>query len=162
VESTGGVITLDRAREVIDEYNKAYQGMTDWKLQVVRRCKTQGYVETMGGRRRRLPDVNLIGNDDKIRIRRQQAERQAVNAVVQGSAAEICKKAIVASDHAIRDSKVKMLVQVHDELLFSVPTEELRIWEPIILRAMGDGDIIKGIPIKVSGGYAGSWYDAKG
>jgi len=162
VESTNGVITLDRAKDVIKEYNRAYQGMTDWKLQVVVRGRRLGYVETMGGRRRRLPDLNLIGNDEKIRILRMTAERQAVNAIVQGTAAEMCKQAIVNVDKLIRNTNVKLLIQVHDELVLSVPTEELGEWEPKIIHAMGDGSIIRGIPIKVSAGYAGSWYDAKG
>lgn len=162
VDTTGGVITFDRAKEVIDEYNVAYAGMTSWKAKVVANARHLGYAETMGGRRRRLPDLNLVGNDKHTRIRRQQAERQAVNAVVQGTAAEMCKKAIIEVSKVIDNSRVKLLVQVHDELLLSVPTTELSLWQPKIVRAMGDGDIIRGVPIKVSAGYAGSWYDAKG
>ena len=162
VDTTGGVITFDRAKEVIDDYNRAYAGMTTWKSRVVSNARRLGYTETMGGRRRRLPDLNLVGNDKPIRIRRQQAERQAVNAVVQGTAAEMCKKAIIEVSKIIDFPRVKLLVQVHDELLLSVPTDELSVWQPKIMRAMGDGDIIRGVPIKVSAGYAGSWYDAKG
>lgn len=162
VDATGGVITFDRAKEVIDEYNRAYSGMAAWKSRVVANARKLGYAETLGGRRRRLPDLNLVGNDKPIRIRRQQAERQAVNAVVQGTAAEMCKKAIIEVSKVIDYPRVKLLVQVHDELLLSVPTSELGLWQPKIVRAMGDGDIIRGIPIKVSAGYAGSWYDAKG
>lgn len=162
VQSTNGVITLDQAKDIIKDYDKAYSGMTAWKRQVVAAGMHKGYVETLSGRRRRLPDLNLIGNSEAVRIARSKAERQAVNAVVQGTAAEMCKRAIVAVDKIIEFPKVKLLLQVHDELVLSVPTDELHIWEPRLLRAMGDGDVIMGIPVKVSAGYAGSWYDAKG
>lgn len=156
VEATKGVITLDEAKDIITDYNNAYSGMTTWKQKVVNRGVKYGYVETMGGRRRRLPD--LQSRDRGTRMR---AERQAVNAVVQGSAAEVCKKAVVEVHKVLEFPKCKMLVQVHDELLISVPTDELQQWVPVIVRAMGDGDTIEGIPLKVSYGYAGSWDKAK-
>lgn len=162
VDSTKGAITFDQAKQIVDDYNKAYSGMTAWKKEVVIQGKKKGYVETLGGRRRRLPDLNIAGWSDESRMARQRAERQAVNAVVQGTASEICKRAITQVDKVIDFPKCKLLVQVHDELVLSVPTDELRVWEPKLLVAMGDGDIMNGgIPLRVSSGYAGSWYDAK-
>lgn len=157
VDATKGAISLQRAKEVVDAYNKGYAGMTAWKQEVAERGRRMGYVETAAGRRRRLPDLN--SNDRSTRLR---AERQAVNAVIQGTAAEICKDAVVAVDKAFEFPKCKLLVQVHDEIVASVPTAELNIWQPIMTQAMGDGDIMEGgIPLKVSCGYAGSWADAK-
>ena len=96
------------------------------------------------------------------------AERQAINAVVQGTAAEICKEAMVRLDRNLDWPKCKMLVQVHDELVTSVPTDELGIWIPVIETAMGngtmlhDGKVKEGVKLVVEAHAAGSWADAKG
>lgn len=150
-------IPLDQAEEVVDGYKAAYQGLFAWKDAVVRKAHHQGYVETYGGRRRRL-DVDLNSRDQVTRWR---AERQAVNAIVQGTASEICKEAMVRVDTALPFPRCKILVQVHDELVVSVPSDESSHWLEVIETEMGNGTEMMGIPLAVSGKAAISWYDAK-
>jgi DNA polymerase-1 len=116
-----------------------------------------GYVTTLSGRRRRLPDL-LSANSEW----RSRAERQAVNAVVQGSAADICKQAMINIHKTLIGTGAEMLVQVHDELVVSVPDGKLDdILEPFLM-AMGDGKVLHGVPIRVSYHDAINWAEAKG
>lgn len=150
-------ITEDHARFVITRYYQQFSGITKWKQKVVNEAMNRGYVTTMSGRRRRLPDIT--SNDQSLRSR---AERQAVNAVVQGSAADICKKAMVDVYDALKDTGAKMMVQVHDELVIVVPEDKVDELEPIFIKSMGDGLVYNGIPLKVSCHSAYSWSEAKG
>lgn len=150
-------IEEDHAKYVIDRYYKQFSGITKWKQDVVRKAMSKGYVTTMSGRRRRLPDI--LSADQSLRSR---AERQAVNAVVQGSAADICKTAMVDAYEALRGTEAKMVVQVHDELVVLVPEDQVDELEPIFVKAMGDGVVYNGIPLKVSCHSAYSWSEAKG
>ena len=150
-------IEEDHAKYVIDQYYKQFSGITKWKQSVVAQAKSKGYVTTMSGRRRRLPDIK--SDDQSLRAR---AERQAVNAVVQGSAADICKTAMVDVYEALRGTGAKMMVQVHDELVVVVPEDQVDVLEPIFVTAMGDGVVYEGIPLKVSSHSAHSWSEAKG
>lgn len=150
-------IPFEQAQEMIQEYYRQFAGLTDWKQQVVAEGRKMGYVKTLSGRRRRLPD--LMSNDKENRAR---AERQAVNAVVQGSAADLCKQAMINITHDLKDTNLKMLVQVHDELVASVPCGELdSIIDPFIT-AMGNGNVLKGVPLMVSYHNASNWSEAKG
>jgi DNA polymerase-1 len=90
------------------------------------------------------------------------AERQAVNAVVQGSAADICKKAMIDVYAAFKDHDARMLVQVHDELVVLVKDEDVDSMLPLLVSAMGDGVVYEGIPLRVSCHSASSWAEAKG
>ena len=150
-------ISVDEAREIIDNYYRQFSGITEWKRQVVANGRIRGYVETMAGRRRRLPD--LKSNDDMERSR---AERQAVNAVVQGSAADICKQAMLDIHDLLKDTGASLLVQVHDELVVSVPEDIIDEITPRFMEAMGHGRIIDGVPLMVSCDSAYSWAEAKG
>lgn len=150
-------ITEDHAKFVIDSYYKQFSGITKWKHSVIATARSKGYVETLSGRRRRLPD--LYSSDDFSRSR---AERQAVNAVVQGSAADICKQAMIDTFDAFKDTGARLLVQVHDELLASCPSSAVDDMIPIMMSSMGHGRVIEGIPLKVSGHAAQSWSEAKG
>lgn len=150
-------IDEDHAKYVIDQYYRQFSGITKWKQSVVASGKKHGYVTTMSGRRRRLPDLKSDDNGLKSR-----AERQAVNAVVQGSAADICKQAMIECYKVFEGTKAQMLVQVHDELVVAVPTEEVQSMEALLVKAMGDGKVIEGIPLKVSCHSAASWAEAKG
>ncbi len=150
-------VTVDHAKFVIDTYYKQFKGITTWKQSVINTAIQRGYVSTLSGRRRRLPDI--VSSDMSLKAR---AERQAINAVVQGSAADICKKAMVDVYDAFIGTNAKMLVQVHDELVVMVPTENVTEMIPIFTNAMGDGTIINDIPIKVSCHSAHSWAEAKG
>ena len=145
------------AKYVIDQYYRQFSGITKWKQTVVAQGRRLGYVTTMSGRRRRLPD--LMSTDKGSRAR---AERQGVNAVVQGSAADICKKAMVDCYSAFREYDSQLLVQVHDELVVAVPKGSADEMTPILMEAMGHGKVYDGIPLKVSCHAANSWAEAKG
>ena len=150
-------IDEDHAKFVIDRYYKQFSGITKWKQDVIAFGKAKGYVSTMSGRRRHL--VDLMSPDSQLRSR---AERQAVNAVVQGSAADICKKAMIDVYQALQAHEAQMLVQVHDELVVMVKEEEADKLLPVLVSAMGDGVSYEGIPLKVSCHSARSWAEAKG
>jgi DNA polymerase-1 len=150
-------ISIEEAREIIDNYYKQFSGLTEWKRQVVASGRSKGYVTTLSGRRRRLPELHSA--DDLTRSR---AERQAVNAVVQGSAADLCKQAMIDIDTLLKGTGASLLVQVHDELVVAVPEEIIEELTPKFYDAMGHGRIIDGVPLVVSGDVALSWAEAKG
>lgn len=150
-------IEEEHAMEILNNYYKSFAGLTAWKQSVVATGRKNGYVSTLEGRRRRLPD--LTSNDNMLRSR---AERQAVNAVIQGSAADICKKAMINVHKALHNKGVRLLVQVHDELIAAVPDKIVEESTQPFLEAMGDGTVIQQIPLKVSYEYASNWAEAKG
>ena len=116
-------ISTDEARVLMEEYFKEFGGVRDYLHEVVARARMDGYTETMLGRRRYLPDLT---SDN--RQRREMAERMALNAPIQGSAADIIKVAMLGVDSALGRAGLssRMLLQVHDELLFEVAPGELR------------------------------------
>jgi DNA polymerase-1 len=149
-------IPLAHAESVIEGYDSTFSQLTAWKKEVAKSAHRLGYSETLGGRRRRLPELQSSNIYDVYR-----AERQAVNHVVQGTASEICKAAMVKVHKMLPYPSCKMLVQVHDELVISVPAEDAPLWKSELANAMGNGAVIMGIPIEVNADSAGSWYDAK-
>lgn len=157
IEATNGVVTLDEAKGIIDAYHRAYKGLTAWKSETINHGRHRGYVETLGKRRRRLPD--LRSDDFSLRSR---AERQAINFVVQSTAAEICKQAMVRVHGRLPHDTCRLLVQVHDELMISVPEDEVTHYSKLLQDQMGDGTVIKGVPLNVTAHSGRSWYEAKG
>lgn len=145
------------ARYVIDRYYHQFSGITKWKQEVIAYGRSHGYVTTMSGRRRHLSDLG--SSDHQLRAR---AERQAVNAVVQGSAADICKQAMINVYKEFLPYKARILVQVHDELVVLVKENEASELQQLLINAMGDGVSYEGIPLRVSCHSAGSWAEAKG
>ena len=115
-------ITPDEARGLMDEYFEQFGGIRDYLHEVVAQARRDGYTQTIMGRRRYLPDLT---SDN--RQRREMAERMALNAPIQGSAADIIKVAMLRVDQALRAQglRSRMLLQVHDELLFEVAEGEL-------------------------------------
>lgn len=150
-------ITEDRARYVIQSYYKQFSGITRWKQEEIIKARRRGYVTSLSGRRRRLPD--LASSNDELRSR---AERQAINAIIQGSAADICKIAMIDTFEAFKGTGAHLLVQVHDELIAACPEDRVDEVIQIMMKAMGHGRVIEGIPLKVSGHSAYSWSEAKG
>jgi DNA polymerase-1 len=150
-------ITEKRAREVINNYYKQFSGISAWKNTEIVKAVQRGYVSTLSGRRRRLPE--LTSRDEGLRAR---AERQAINAIVQGSAADICKIAMIDVHEALKPFNAKILVQVHDELVVAVPNENVEEAQKVMVQAMGQDRVIAGIPLKVSCHSANSWSEAKG
>lgn len=149
-------IPEERAKYMINRYYEQFSGLTQWKRHVISQARAKGYVRTLSGRRRRLPDIRST-NDEK----RSRAERQAINAVVQGSAADICKIAMIDIEKALEGTGTKMLVQVHDEIVTAVPEDAWETIMPKFVKAMGDGVTLKGVPLKVSCNVAHNWADAK-
>jgi len=123
---------------------------------VVAVARGNGYTSTILGRRRYLPDLN---SDN--RQRREMAERMALNAPIQGSAADIIKVAMIRIDAALRDAglKSRMLLQVHDELIFEVCSDELETLKALVRTEM-DGAYQLRAPLAVAMGTGRTWYDA--
>ena len=149
-------VTTDEARAFMDDYFAQFGGIRDYLHEVVVQARQDGYTETILGRRRYLPDLT---SDN--RQRREMAERMALNAPIQGSAADIIKVAMLAVDREIRGSglRSRMLLQVHDELLFEVAPGELGQLTELVRSAMcGAFDLT--IPLEVSVGTGRSWAEA--
>jgi DNA polymerase I len=149
-------ITPDEARGYMDEYFQQFGGVRDYLRDVVARARMDGYTQTMLARRRYLPDLT---SDN--RQRREMAERMALNAPIQGSAADIIKVAMLAvhRDLAAAGLRSRMLLQVHDELLFEVAPGELEQLRGLVQAAMG-GAADLSVPLEVSMGSGLSWADA--
>jgi DNA polymerase I len=149
-------VSPDEARGYMEEYFEQFGGVRDYLQEVVARARTNGYTQTILGRRRYLPDLT---SDN--RQRREMAERMALNAPIQGSAADIIKVAMLATRRAIAAAGLssRMLLQVHDELLFEVAPGELGPLREIAATAMG-GAYGLSIPLEVSMGTGRSWAEA--
>ena len=149
-------IPADEARTLMDGYFTEFGGVRDYLRDVVARARQEGYTETMFGRRRYLPDLT---SDN--RQRREMAERMALNAPIQGSAADIIKMAMLAVDRAIRerDLKSRMLLQVHDELIFEVAPGEFEALRDLASAEMAAAAGLR-VPLEVSVGSGASWWDA--
>jgi DNA polymerase-1 len=149
-------VTPDEARAYMDEYFQQFGGVRDYLQEVVARARTNGYTQTILGRRRYLPDLT---SDN--RQRREMAERMALNAPIQGSAADIIKVAMLAVQRDISAAglRSRMLLQVHDELVFEVAAGELGALREIAATAMA-GAYGLSIPLEVSMGTGRSWAEA--
>nr|MBA2695258.1 DNA polymerase I [Actinomycetota bacterium] len=149
-------ISTDEAKGLMAEYFARFGGVRDYLRDVVAEARSTGFTETMLGRRRYLPDLN---SDN--RQRREMAERMALNAPIQGSAADIIKVAMLRVDAALRQSgaRSRMLLQVHDELVLEVPASERTDVESLVRREMGAAVAID-VPLDVSIGWGASWHEA--
>jgi DNA polymerase-1 len=149
-------VSTDEARGLMDEYFEQFGGVRDYLHQIVVQARTDGYTETILGRRRYLPDL-LSDN----RQRREMAERMALNAPIQGSAADIIKVAMLRVDGQLRDRglRSRMLLQVHDELIFEVAPGELAALRELVTDEMC-GAFEMSIPLEVSFGTGQSWAEA--
>jgi DNA polymerase-1 len=149
-------IDPSEARGLMDEYFQTFGGVRDYLAGVVDEARRTGFTETLLGRRRYLPDLS-----SDIRQRREMAERMALNAPIQGSAADLIKVAMLHVDGAIREAGLgsRMLLQVHDELVFEVAEGERAKLEEIVRREMGGAAELT-VPLDVSVGTGRSWHDA--
>ncbi|MFM8192641.1 MAG: DNA polymerase I [Actinomycetota bacterium] len=141
------------ANILMGKYFERFGGIQIYLKEVVRIARDKGYTETIMGRRRYLPDLN-----HENRQRREVAERMALNAPIQGSAADIIKVAMLKVDRAITSEKLKsrMLLQVHDELIFEIAQGEHEIMETLVRREMGGAFPLKA-PLDVNVGFGKSW-----
>ncbi|MEY2732847.1 MAG: hypothetical protein RLZZ523_718, partial [Actinomycetota bacterium] len=141
------------ANILMGKYFERFGGIQIYLKEVVRIARDKGYTETIMGRRRYLPDLN---HDN--RQRREVAERMALNAPIQGSAADIIKVAMLNVDRAIASEKLnsRMLLQVHDELIFEIAQGEHDVMESLVRREMGGAFALKA-PLDVNVGFGKSW-----
>jgi DNA polymerase I len=149
-------IPQGEARAYIDAYFKRYPGIRDYMERTKQLARDTGYVTTIFGRRCHLPDIRA-----KMPAVRSFAERQAINAPIQGGAADIIKRAMVRIPDAIAAAKLagQMLLQVHDELLFELPSVE-RAKTVEVVKATMEGAAKLSVPLVVEVGHGHSWADA--
>ncbi len=149
-------IDLKTAQEFIAAYFRAYPGIQRWLEETVRRARETGHVETLLRRRRAVPEIR---SDDPRQVA--QAERIAINTPVQGTAADLIKKAMIAIHRRLGEKKLraKMLLQVHDELIFEFPESERERLESLVVEEMG-GALDLEVPIVVDVSVGPSWFEA--
>lgn len=149
-------ISRTEAKETIDAYFAQFSTIKSYMEKAVSDAKARGYVETIMKRRRYLPDINSANA-----VVRGFAERNAINAPIQGSAADIIKLAMIAIDKALSNANIqsKMILQVHDELIFDVHKEEQEILKKIVKEAM-ENAVSLVVPMQVEMELAHNWLDA--
>lgn len=146
-------ISTEEAKEQMDAYFDRFGRVRDYLHEVVEQARKDGYTSTVLGRRRYLPEL-----DSSNRQVRESAERAALNAPIQGSAADIIKVAMIEVDRALKASglRSRMLLQVHDELLFEVAEREREQLEALVRVKMGSAYPLS-VPLEVAVGYGRSW-----
>jgi len=145
------------ARAYIEQYFEQYPGVKTFLDDSKRLAREHGYAETLAGRRRYLPDLR-----SRNRVLRESAERMATNSVIQGTAADIIKRAMVRIDAALRGAEApmaRMILQVHDELVFEVAPADLREVSELVAREMREVAQLS-VPVEVHIGWGGTWLDA--
>lgn len=148
-------ITRAESQQYLDNYFKKYSGVKDYMESIRENAKKNGYVETILGRRLYMPEINSSNG-----LRRQAAERAAINAPLQGSAAEIIKKAMIdihAWCHDLKD--IKMIMQVHDELVFEINENKLQDYSKII-KSLMEKAVNLSVPLEVEIGAGKNWNEA--
>lgn len=150
-------ISRKDAKRFIDTYFKEYPGVKKYVDSSVETAREKGYVETIAHRRRYLPDIHASNFSV-----RSFAERTAMNTPIQGSAADIIKIAMINMQNELekRQLKTRMLLQVHDELIFEVPDEEMSVVKELVPKVM-DSAVKLDVPLKVETSWGNNWYDAK-
>lgn len=150
-------ITRKEAKKFIDDYLNSFPKVKEYMDTVVQDAKQKGYVETLLHRRRYTPDIT-----NRNFNLRSFAERTAMNTPIQGSAADIIKLAMVQFANKMKetDFKAKLLLQVHDELIFEVPKDEIEAFKPFVEDIM-DNALELDVPLSVESSYGETWYDAK-
>ena len=148
-------LTIGRkeAKELIDGYFNSYPGVKAYMDESIRKAREKGYVTTMFGRRRYLRDIH-----SRNQVVRGNAERNAINAPLQGSAADIIKIAMVRIHEKLEQEKYKskMILQVHDELIFEVPEAELERLKNMVIYEMSNAAKLD-MPLKVDWGTGKNW-----
>ena len=150
-------ITRKAAKKFIETYFESFPGVHKYMTGIVELAKKQGYVETLFHRRRYLPEIN-----SKNYNLRSFAERTAMNSPIQGSAADIIKIAMIRMQKMLREKglRAKMLLQVHDELIFEAPKEEIPVLKELVPKVM-DSAVNLAVPLKVESASGDTWFDAK-
>lgn len=149
-------LTVPEAKEFIERYFAAFPSVRGWIDSVLESAREQGFVETLMGRRRPTPDVT--SSNQRVRVG---AENAAVNTPVQGSAADIIKKAMIDLEETLSGSELsaQVLLQVHDELVLEVPKSELEATIEVVRGAM-EGAVELDVPLQVDFGHGANWLEA--
>ena len=145
------------AQEYIDLYFARYPGVYDYMEATREQAREQGYVETVFGRRLYLPEINA--RNGQVRAA---AERTAINAPMQGTAADIIKRAMIAMHNWLKSESgidIMMIMQVHDELVFEVAEQDVDTARPQITTIMADAAVLK-VPLVVDIGTGSNWDEA--
>jgi DNA polymerase-1 len=150
-------ISQDDAREFIDLYFTRFSGVRRFLDETIEAAKRLGYVETLFGRRRYIPELNSKNHNVRAF-----GERTAMNSPVQGSAADIIKIAMPNLDRALRESQLEaaILLQVHDELVLESPADEVESASGLVREKMEDAASLD-VPLVVDIGVGDNWLDAK-
>lgn len=150
-------VSIKEAKDFIDRYFIQYPEIRCFMESIVEDCKRNGYVSTVLNRKRYIPTIN-----DKNFVVREQAKRFAMNSPIQGSGADILKLAMIKIDHEMsnRNLKSKMILQVHDELIFDVYKDELEVMMNLVKECM-ESAFDMNVVLEAEGNYAVNWYDLK-
>jgi DNA polymerase-1 len=151
-------ISRSEAKEIIDNYKKEFNGITKYMDETVKFAREKGYVETLMGRKRWLRDIG--SSNFTVRAF---AERNAINSPIQGTAADMIKMAMTKVHAAFKEKnfKSKMILQVHDELVFDATKDEIEIIKPVILECMQDAmPLPNGVPVIAEVGVGENWLEA--
>ena len=149
-------VPRQEAKELIDGYFDTYPQIKEYMDKSIERARANGYIETIFGRKRFLPDIN-----SRNAVVRGYAERNAINAPIQGSAADIIKVAMVKIFQRFQSESIrsKMILQVHDELNFSVVPEEKEKVQQIVMEEMEKAYLMQ-VPLKADCGWGNNWLEA--
>ena len=148
-------ISRTEAKEIIDNYKREFAGITSYMDNTINFAKENGYVETLMGRKRWLKDINSANFTV-----RGYAERNAINSPMQGTAADMVKLAMIGIHRSIKEKglKSRMILQVHDELVFDAEPEEIEILKPLILDGMKNAlPLPNGVPVEAELGMGENW-----
>ena len=149
-------VSRKEAKQIIDQYFEEFPGVKDYMDLSIQKAREQEYVETIFGRRRYLKDIN-----SRNAVMRAAAERNAINAPIQGAAADIIKIAMIDIDKKLktRDMNSKMLLQIHDELIFDVVADELEMLKKVVMTSMSEACQLE-VPLIVDVGVGANWLEA--
>jgi DNA polymerase-1 len=150
-------MTRAEAKQFIETYFEKFAGVKRYMDQKKAEAREQGFVTTLDGRKRLLPEIN-----HRIYTIRQNAERMAINTPIQGTAADLMKRAMIAVHRALKASglKARMILQVHDELVFESPTSEVEKLSTLLKREM-EGAMSLDVPLKVDVKVGRDWYSVE-
>lgn len=148
-------VSPQRARRFIEEFFALYAGVADWRDRILTQAYTDGFVDTLMGRRRYIPDLTRRDLADRAH-----GERIAVNMPIQGSGADLCKVAMLTASRTLPEG-AELVLEVYDELLVEVPEDRVEPAKAALVAAM-EGAASLAVPLKVSVGVGRTWGEAKG
>ena len=148
-------MSVAESKQFIDTYYARYPGIREFMDNAIEKARKDGYVTTLFGRRRHIPEIN-----SKNRQVRQFAERTAMNTPIQGTAADMIKVAMIEIYGKIKEMRSKMILQVHDELIFDIHKDELEQMKDIVRSTM-ETSVDLDVPVKVDMGIGSNWLECK-